>query len=92
MLLLRISVVWCMVCLLLLATAQDACSQPVAAPRGAEPVAAPLYGQVHALCIGIDRYRLPGIPELQWAEEDARTMAEVLEKQYGYRVEQLLGR
>jgi TPR repeat protein len=92
MLLLRISVVWAMVCLLMLAPAREACSQPVATPRGAEPVAAPFYGQVHALCIGIDRYRLPGIPELQWAEKDARTMAEVLEKQYGYRVEQLLGR
>ena len=43
------------------------------------------------LCVGISDYWSQGIADLQYAETDAQAMAELLERDYGYRVERLLG-
>lgn len=47
-------------------------------------------GDYKALIIGINKYQDPNIPELTTAEKDARSMAEVLEQQYGFHKPQLL--
>ena len=49
------------------------------------------YNRVVALCIGINRYRSAGIPELMFAESDAKAVADELQTLYGYRPTLLLG-
>ncbi len=44
-------------------------------------------GEYKALIIGINKYQDLNIPELTTAEKDARSMAEVLEKQYCFEQE-----
>lgn len=60
------------------------------------PVPAPAkpryYDRVVALCIGIDRCRFTsGIPELAFAESDARAVGELLRERYAYEPRYLLG-
>lgn len=43
-----------------------------------------MYPRQHALCIGINDYASPGIPDLSYAEADARDVAGVLRDLYGY--------
>lgn len=51
------------------------------------------YPKLHALCIGINDYAAPGIPDLSYAESDAREMAQVLKELYGFdSVRVLLGK
>lgn len=63
--------------------------------RGLKPVAGDppprIYREVHALCIGIDRYKSAGIARLKWAEADANAVADMFEKRYGYQVQRLIG-
>ena len=47
-------------------------------------------GSFRALVIGIDGYDDPAIPDLSTAAHDARAVAEVLSKQYGFVVQTLL--
>ncbi len=55
-----------------------------AADRVGGGAALPVFGNFHALIIGNDRYdKLPG---LATAVNDARTLGEVLERQYGFNV------
>lgn len=49
------------------------------------------YGQVHALCIGINDYSSKGIPDLQWAEADATALAKIFDDKYGYHTKLFLG-
>ena len=50
------------------------------------------YGQVHALCIGIDEYWSTGVPPLKSAESDAQAFAKCLSEQFGFTATRLLGR
>lgn len=51
------------------------------------------YRRVVALCIGVNRYRFDsGIPELAFAEQDARSLGELLATRYGYEPRYLLGK
>ena len=47
-------------------------------------------GGYRALLIGIDKYRDPKIPSLKTAVNDARELANLLQNQYGFKVELLL--
>jgi TPR repeat protein len=64
------------------------------APETAASVTASpyIYKRVVALCIGIDRYRAPGIPALSFAERDAQEFANLLQSHYGYKPELFLGK
>lgn len=73
-------------------SAATAHAQPAEAARGLRRLPPRFYEHVHVLCVGVDQYRSAGITELQWAEGDAQAVAAVLANQYGYRVQQLLGR
>lgn len=60
-----------------------------AAPVRLAPIAAPAAGKInfgnyHALVIGIDNYR--AVTPLKTAVRDARTVAELLQKEYGFKV------
>jgi TPR repeat protein len=57
----------------------------------APPAAALVYPRVAALCVGINGYKLDSIRPLSYAEDDARALTEVLDKQYGCDVTRLLG-
>lgn len=46
------------------------------------------FGRYHALVIGINKYKQ--LPRLRTAENDARALADLLRKKYGYRVDLLL--
>lgn len=51
------------------------------------------YRRVVALCIGVNRYRFDsGMPELAFAEQDARSLGELLATRYGYEPRYLLGK
>jgi len=43
-----------------------------------------IYPKRHALCIGINKYKSQTVPELQYAENDAKDVAEVLKNLYGF--------
>ena len=43
-----------------------------------------IYPNRHALCIGINDYQSPGIPDLQYAENDANEMARILKELYAF--------
>lgn len=62
--------------------------EPVPADRRTEtpPVD---FGRYRALIIGVDTYRDPRLPKLKSPVEDARTLAKLLEKGYGFQVELL---
>lgn len=49
------------------------------------------YNRVMTLCIGINKYRSGGIPEVMFAESDAKTVAEKLQDLYSYEPILLLG-
>ena len=49
-------------------------------------------GTYRALVIGIDDYRDPRIPDLKTAVNDAKAMADVLKKRYGFKVQLLLNK
>ena len=49
-------------------------------------------GAYRALIIGIDDYKDPKIPDLETAVNDARAIAELLGKRYGFQVELILNR
>jgi len=78
-----------------LATLISASLSPlVAAQGGFAPVdqaPEPLYGAVHALCIGISDYDSTLISDLDHAETDAQRVASVLAGVYGAEVQSLLG-
>lgn len=60
-------------------------------PPASQPVRA--YPALHALCIGINDYASPDIPDLSYAENDAVEMAQALRELYGFdNVRVLLGR
>ncbi|MCX7180980.1 MAG: caspase family protein, partial [Proteobacteria bacterium] len=64
-----------------------------AAPVRLNPIAQPAnskfnFGNYHALVIGIDNYR--SVTPLKTAVSDARTVAELLQKEYGFKVTLLL--
>ena len=42
------------------------------------------YRKLFALCIGINDYTYPAIPDLSYAENDAASVAEILKKDYGF--------
>ncbi len=42
------------------------------------------YSTLHALCIGINDYADPGIPDLTYAEEDAVALADILRTEFGF--------
>jgi len=49
-------------------------------------------GAYRALIIGINDYKDPNIPDLETAANDARAMADLLRKRYGFKVKLLLDR
>lgn len=52
---------------------------------GTKPVKATKpYRKLFALCIGINDYSFPDIPDLSYAENDAKEVAEILKKDYGF--------
>ena len=84
------------VALVVLTSASDAAPAPAtqpgtnkavglapAEPRRAQKRHSP-YRKMHALCIGINDYTSPGIPDLAYAENDAREVSQVLRRVYGF--------
>jgi uncharacterized caspase-like protein len=53
-----------------------------------QPVKVPAMGEYHALVIGNNRYQ--SMPRLYTAENDAKEVADILRKQYGFKVNLLL--
>ncbi|MEW6747911.1 MAG: caspase family protein [Planctomycetota bacterium] len=45
------------------------------------------YSGRHALVIGIDKYEDPGFPDLSYATRDAKGVAEILVRKYGFATE-----
>lgn len=68
----------------LLAVQRGAAEQPPDLPPR-------VYLRVHALCIGIDKYRSPGIPDVPFGVNDAESIGLVLKEKYGYTVRTLIG-
>jgi len=64
-----------------LVQAQQKAVQP-RQPETSQPVG--VYARRHALCIGINDYASPAIPDLSYAEADAREVADVLRALYGF--------
>lgn len=61
--------------------------------RSADVTKPRYYRRVVALCIGVNRYRFDsGIPELAFAEQDAKALGEILAARYGYEPRYLLGK
>ncbi|MCA9123200.1 MAG: SEL1-like repeat protein [Planctomycetaceae bacterium] len=89
--------VWLTITLVACSVNIELMAQPPTTPRGATPsggtAALPprVYGKVHALCIGINRYRASTITTLKWAEADAEKMSQVFADRYGYDIELLTG-
>lgn len=51
------------------------------------------YRKLHAICIGINNYNNPEIPDLKYAENDAVRFAEILKNKYGFSdITMLLGK
>jgi len=51
------------------------------------------YRKLFALCVGINDYSFPDIPDLSYAENDAAKVAELLKKDYGFdKVTLLIGK
>ena len=71
-------------------TDDDARALAVRPAAGVAP--ANYYRKTHALCVGVNDYAAAAIPDLSYAENDAKAVAELLRAEYGFdRVNVLLG-